>query len=96
MCCDCYRAEGIVGRGIALRLAKDRYDLGLFDLPTCQEKLDQLAASIRNEHGVRVANVLGSVVEEADVKRLVETVVQELSNLYAVRALRFAWNNTNT
>ena len=78
-------AEGI-GRGIALRLAKDGYDLGLFDLPNAQGKLDQLAEEIRNAHGVRVVNVLGSVAEEGDVKRLVDTVVQELGSLYAVSA----------
>ena len=76
-------AEGI-GRGIALRLAKDGYDLGLFDLPNAQGKLDQLAEEIREVHGVRVVNVLGSVAEEGDVKRLVDTVVQELGSLYAV------------
>ena len=78
-------AEGI-GRSIALRLAKGGYDLGLFDLPNAQGKLDQLAEEIRNAHGVRVVNVLGSVAEEGDVKRLVDTVVQELGSLYAVSA----------
>ncbi|PIL27520.1 hypothetical protein GSI_10671 [Ganoderma sinense ZZ0214-1] len=78
-------AEGI-GRGIALRLAKDGYDLGLFDLPSSQEKLNQLAASLQDEDSVRVVNVLTSVAEEADVKRLVEVVVQELSSLYAMIA----------
>ena len=34
-------AEGI-GRSIALRLAEDGYDLGLFNLPSSQEKLEQL------------------------------------------------------
>ncbi|TBU59255.1 acetoin reductase family protein [Dichomitus squalens] len=78
-------AEGI-GRGIALRLAKDGYDLGLFDLPNAQGKLDQLAEAIRKEYGVRVVNVFGSVAAEDDVKRLVETVVQESGSLYAMIA----------
>lgn len=76
-------AEGI-GRGIALRLAKDGFDLGLFDLPRTQGKLDELAATIEKEYGVRVVKVTGSVAEEDDVKRLVDTVVQELGSLYAV------------
>ena len=76
-------AEGI-GHGIALRLAKDGYDLGLFDLPQAQGKLDSLATTIQNEYGVRVVKVTGSVAVEEDVKRLVETVVQELGSLYAV------------
>ncbi|KAI0350151.1 acetoin reductase family protein [Trametes cingulata] len=78
-------AEGI-GHGIALRLAKDGFDLGLFDLPRSQQKLDELAENIRKEFGVRVVNVLGDVSEEEDVKRLVDTVVQELGSLYAMIA----------
>lgn len=76
-------AEGI-GRGIALRLAKDGFDLGLFDLPRSQDRLDELATKIKDEFGVRVVNVFGSVAEEEDVRRLVETVVQDLGSLYAV------------
>ena len=76
-------AEGI-GRGIALRLAKDGFDLGLFDLPQAQGKLDELAATIEKDYGVRALKVTGSVAVEEDVKRLVDTVVQELGSLYAV------------
>ncbi|KAI0764955.1 acetoin reductase family protein [Fomes fomentarius] len=78
-------AEGI-GRGIALRLAKDGYDLGLFDLPQSQGKLNDLSATIEKEYGVQVAKVTGSVAEEDDVRRLVDTVVQELGSLYAMIA----------
>lgn len=77
-------AEGI-GRGIALRLAKDGYDLGLFDLPNAQAKLDDLAATIEKDYAVRVLKVIGSVAEEDDVKRLVDTVVEAFGSLYAVR-----------
>ena len=76
-------AEGI-GHGIALKLAKDGYDLGLFDLPQAQDKLAQLASTIEKDFGVRVVKVVGSVAVEEDVKRLVDTVVQELGSLYAV------------
>ena len=76
-------AEGI-GRGIALRLAKDGFDLGLFDLPRSQEKLEALAGEIRKEYGARVVPVYGDVSKEEDVQRLVETVVAELGSLYAV------------
>ncbi|KAI0642833.1 acetoin reductase family protein [Trametes meyenii] len=78
-------AEGI-GRGVALRLAKDGFDLGLFDLPHAQEKLEDLAESVRKEFGARVVNVYGDVSKEEDVKRLVEMVVQELGSLYAMIA----------
>ncbi|KAI0746778.1 acetoin reductase family protein [Daedaleopsis nitida] len=78
-------AEGI-GHGIALKLAKDGYDLGLFDLPQAQDKLAQLAATIEKDFGVRVVKVVGSVAVEEDVRRLVDTVVQELGSLYAMIA----------
>ncbi|KAI0330856.1 acetoin reductase family protein [Cubamyces sp. BRFM 1775] len=78
-------AEGI-GRGIALRLAKDGFDLGLFDLPRSQEKLEALAGEIRKEYGARVVPVYGDVSKEEDVQRLVETVVAELGSLYAMVA----------
>ena len=76
-------AEGI-GRGIAQRLAKDGLDLGLFDLPRAKDRLDELAESLRKEHGTRVVTVYGDVSKEEDVKGLVETVVGELGDLYAV------------
>lgn len=90
-------AEGI-GRAISQRLAKDGFDLGLFDLPRAKDRLDELAESLRKEHGATVVNVLGDVSAEEDVNRLVETVVQELGSLYAVsensrRSLRVQWTS---
>ncbi|KAI0360673.1 acetoin dehydrogenase [Trametes cingulata] len=79
-------AEGI-GRAIALRLAKDGFDLGLFDLPRAQERLEAVLEDIRKTHpNVRVVNVYGDVAKEDDVKRLVDTVVQELGGVYAMIA----------
>ncbi|KAI8986305.1 acetoin reductase family protein [Trametes punicea] len=78
-------AEGI-GRGIAQRLAKDGFDLGLFDLPRTQERLEGLAQDIKNEFGARVVTVYGDVSKEEDVKRLVETIVEKLGSLYAMVA----------
>ena len=77
-------AEGI-GRSVATRLARDGFDLGLFDLPRESEKLGVLAALLRQEYGVRVLCVEGDVSREADVQRLVDTVVSELGDVYAVR-----------
>ena len=82
-------AEGI-GRGIALRLAQDGFDLGLFDLPRAKDRLEDLVNTLKKEHGTRVVAVYGDVSKEEDVKGLVETVVQELGGLYAVR-LRFSF-----
>lgn len=82
-------AEGI-GRGIAQRLAKDGLDLGLFDLSRAKDRLEELAEGLRKEHGARIVTVYGDVSKEDDVKGLVDTVVGELGNLYAVseRTLR--------
>lgn len=77
-------AEGI-GRGIATRLARDGFDLGLFDLPRSQARLEDLADALKKEHGTRIVLVLGDVSKEGDVKRLVDTVVGELGGLYAAR-----------
>ncbi len=78
-------AEGI-GRAIALRLAKDGFDLGLFDLPRAKERLEAVAEEVRTAHGARVVHVYGDVSKEDDVRTLVETVVQELGSVYAVGA----------
>ncbi|KAI0635174.1 acetoin dehydrogenase [Trametes polyzona] len=78
-------AEGL-GRAIALQLAEDGFDLGLFDLPRAQEKLEAVAEEIRTKHNARTVNVYGDVSNEEDVQRLVDTVVQELGGLYAMVA----------
>ncbi|RDX44125.1 NAD(P)-binding protein [Lentinus brumalis] len=78
-------AEGI-GRGIALRLAKDGWDLGLFDLPRAEARLQEHAETLEKEYGTKITTVYGDVSKEDDVKRLVETVVQEHENLYAMIA----------
>ncbi|TFK80499.1 acetoin reductase family protein [Polyporus arcularius HHB13444] len=78
-------AQGI-GRGIAQRLAKDGFDLGLFDLPGCTEILEELASGLRVEFGTKVITVYGDVSLESDVKGLIDTVVRNLGDLYAMVA----------
>ncbi|EJF63724.1 acetoin reductase family protein [Dichomitus squalens LYAD-421 SS1] len=78
-------AQGI-GRSVSLRLAKDGLDLALFDLPKCQNLLEELAASIRAEHGARVITVYGDVSVEEDIKKLVDTTTEQLGDLYAMIA----------
>lgn len=77
-------ASGI-GKAVALRLARDGYDIGLFDLPASAESLAIAAASVR-ESGRQALEVLGSVAEEEDVKKLVREVVDNLGGLDVVRA----------
>ncbi|TBU32481.1 hypothetical protein BD311DRAFT_862455 [Dichomitus squalens] len=81
-------AEGI-GRSITLRLAKDGFDLGLFDLPRAKDGLEEVVNKVQSEHKTRVVTVFGDVSKEEDVQRLVETVVQELGELYAVHQQMF-------
>ena len=76
-------AEGI-GRGIAERLARDGLDLGLFDLPRSKARMEELAENLTKTHGTRVVLVYGDVSQEADVERLVTSVVAELGSLWAV------------
>ena len=78
-------AEGI-GRGICFQLAKDGLDLGLFDLPRAQERLEGLAESLRKQYGTKVVTVYGDVSVEDDITGFIDTVVQELGGLYAVSA----------
>ena len=86
-------AEGI-GRAIATRLAKDGFDLGLFDLPRAQPRLVALAEELKNAHGTRIALAEGDVSKEEDVKRLVDTVVGELGGVYAVSQLWPRWRTS--
>ncbi|KAF8649926.1 hypothetical protein AX16_005483 [Volvariella volvacea WC 439] len=69
-----------IGRAIALRLAKDGYNLGLNDLPRAKESLASLAKEIEAS-GRKALVVPGDVSVEADVKNLVETVYTELGGL---------------
>ncbi|KAG5635542.1 hypothetical protein H0H81_010904 [Sphagnurus paluster] len=72
-------ARGI-GRAIALRLAKDGYDVGLNDLPTAEELLDTLKNDII-ALGRRPCIVVGDVSVAADVENMVSTVVESLGQL---------------
>ncbi|KAH9919210.1 acetoin reductase family protein [Epithele typhae] len=58
-------AEGI-GRAVARRLARDGYDLGLFDLPRAAPRLADLADTVQREHGAKVTLVQGDVTREKD------------------------------
>ncbi|TFK33965.1 acetoin reductase family protein [Crucibulum laeve] len=74
-------ARGI-GRGIALRLADDGYDLIVNDLDTT-ETLNLIGGVIAEvlEKGRRAMRVLGDVSEEATVASLVNTAVQQYGRL---------------
>lgn len=83
-------ARGI-GRAIALRLASDGYDIGLFDLPATEDALQDVSDEIARTTGRRAVIVRGDVSREEDVVNLVETVVRECGGVDVVgRALNRA------
>ena len=79
-------AQGI-GLGIAQRLAKDRLNLVLFDLPQCGSMLEESAENIRKESKARVVCVLGDVSAEGDITKLVDTAVTEFGGLDVVSSV---------
>ena len=80
-------AQGL-GKAIALRLAKDGYDIALNDLPSQSEDLAAVKAEIEKS-GRRAHVVTGDVSKEEDVKRSVEETVEVLGGLDAVRLSSF-------
>ena len=76
-------SAGGIGRGIALKLAEDGYDVALFDLPSAGEKLQQVADEIKRA-GKRSLAITGDVSLEEDVKGLVERVADQLGSVDAV------------
>jgi len=76
-------AQG-VGRAIAIRLARDGFDVALNDLPVKNAVLEDLAAEIRcdeeseGSYNPKTCIVVGDVSKEDEVKRMIDTVVDEL------------------
>ncbi|OJA16702.1 hypothetical protein AZE42_11174 [Rhizopogon vesiculosus] len=79
-------AQGI-GRAIAIRLARDGFDVALNDLPVKNAVLEDLAAELRRgeesegSYSPRTCIVVGDVSKEDEVKRMIDTVVDELGSL---------------
>ncbi|KAF9260799.1 short chain oxidoreductase [Marasmius fiardii PR-910] len=74
-------AQGI-GKAIALRLAKDGFDVALNDLPSKNAELQQVENEIKNlGKATKTVIVTGDVSSEAEVRSMVEKVVEELGGL---------------
>jgi len=74
-------AQGI-GRGIALRLASDGFDVALNDIPAKLDALGDVVSEIEAlGDGRRAIVVTGDVSLEADVERAVEETVKQLGSL---------------
>ncbi|KAF4584934.1 hypothetical protein EYR40_001760 [Pleurotus pulmonarius] len=73
-------AEGI-GRGIALRLVSDGFDVSINDIPAKIDALERVVNEIKASSSRRAISVPGDVSNESDVKGIVERVVQEFGGL---------------
>lgn len=81
-------AQGI-GRGIAIRLAGDGYDIVINDLESKKDNLEEVKKEIiANFPERRVLTVLGDVTIEEDVKGLIESAVKEFGSLNVVSCLQ--------
>lgn len=75
-------AQGI-GRGIALKLADDGFDVAINDIESNKANLASLAEEIRSK-GRKALEVVADVSAEDQVKSMVETTVKELGGLDVV------------
>lgn len=75
-------AQGI-GRGIALRLAADGFDVVVNDIPANQQNLEAVAKLIA-EKGRKSLAITGDVSKEDDVRELVQKTVDEFGGLDVV------------
>lgn len=75
-------AQGI-GRGIALRLAKDGFDIGLNDLPLKRDQLRAVADDIEKV-GRKTLLIPGDVSVDEDVRQMVQNVSKGLGGLDVV------------
>ncbi|KAF9254352.1 NAD(P)-binding protein [Marasmius fiardii PR-910] len=74
-------AQGI-GKAIALRLAKDRFNIALNDLPSKHSELEGLENEIAGlGNGTKTLIVTGDISNEAEVKSMVERVVKCFAGL---------------
>ena|SRR6266702_1968012 len=78
-------AQGI-GRGIALRLARDGFDVALNDISSKRDELRTLANDIE-KIGRRTHLVLADVAVEGEVKGMIQGVTKELGGLDVVSTL---------
>ncbi|KIJ23872.1 hypothetical protein M422DRAFT_237633 [Sphaerobolus stellatus SS14] len=77
-------AQGI-GRAIALRLARDGYDIALNDLPYQSAALEILVQEIKS-NGNNAISIVADISKEDEVQRMVERTVDELGDLWAMVA----------
>jgi NAD(P)-dependent dehydrogenase (short-subunit alcohol dehydrogenase family) len=78
-----------IGRAIAIRLAKDGYNIALNDIRQ-DENFESTVKEIR-KLGREVIECIGDVSKDADVKGMVDLTVEKLGGLDIVRQ-NFLWH----
>ena len=76
-------AQGI-GRTVAIRLARDGLSVAVADLPSKRQQLDDVVSEIKNTQGQCAVALTGDISNEADMKRMTESVVEQLGGLDVV------------
>uniref|UniRef100_D8QJF1 NAD(P)-binding protein n=1 Tax=Schizophyllum commune (strain H4-8 / FGSC 9210) TaxID=578458 RepID=D8QJF1_SCHCM len=77
-------AQGL-GKAIALRLAKDGLAIGLNDIPSKKDALDEVAKEIVQANGRAVVHV-GDISKQEVVQDLIDSVVRTLGGLHVMVA----------
>ncbi|KAF9020952.1 NAD(P)-binding protein [Hymenopellis radicata] len=72
--------QGIIGRSCALRLAEDGCNIAISDVASEQSRLSQLQREIESK-GVQCRSYLADPSREEDIKRLINSVVQDLGGV---------------
>lgn len=75
-----------IGEAIALRLARDGYDLAINDLPSQLPALESLHKEITSM-GRRSYIHIADVAKESEVKSMVDSTVEKLGGLHVVSLL---------
>lgn len=78
-------AQGI-GKGIALRLAEDGFDVAVNDIVSNKTSLDTLLEEIKQK-GRKSCAIIADVSIEEQVKDMVDSVVKELGSLDVVSTI---------
>lgn len=70
-----------IGRAIALRLARDGFDIAISDISTNGPRLQDTSQEIKQQTGRRSIEVYADVSQEDDVRQMIDRVCDELGGL---------------
>lgn len=84
-CCRRSAGQGI-GKSIALRLAKDGYNIVVNDLPSKSLEVENVANLVRAIPGRKSLSILGDASSETDVSSMIDRTLLEMGGLHVVCA----------